>query len=63
MTLAQRLNPDPRHTPDNVIPFERVERRVKARWIERKEQMGLPVQDSTSRIFGAYVPTGSDGAA
>ena len=42
MTLAQRLNPDPRHTPDNVIPFERVERRVKARWIERKEQMGLP---------------------
>ena len=51
MTLHQRLNPDPRHTPDNVVPFARVERRAKARWIERKEQQGLPVQDSTSRIF------------
>jgi hypothetical protein len=42
MTLSERLTPDPRHLPDNVI---------------------LPVQDSTSRIFGAHVPTGSDGAA
>ena len=63
MTLQDRLNPDPRHTPDNIVPFARVERRVKPRWMERMEEQGLPVQDSTSRIFGAYVPSGSDGAA
>jgi hypothetical protein len=63
MTLAERLNPDPRHLPDNVIPLERVERRAKPRWMRRMEEQGLPVQDSTSRIFGAYVPTGSDAGA
>jgi hypothetical protein len=61
MTLSERLTPDPRHLPDNVIPLERVERRAKPRWMQRMQ--GLPVQDSTSRIFGAHVPTGSDGAA
>jgi hypothetical protein len=63
MTLSERLTPDPRHLPDNVIPLERVERRAKPRWMQRMEEQGLPVQDSTSRIFGAHVPTGSDGAA
>jgi hypothetical protein len=63
VTLTQRLNPDPRHTPDNVIPFARVERRAKPRWMQRMEEQGLPVQDSTSRVLGAYVPTGSDAAS
>ena len=35
MTLADRLNPDPRHAPDNIIPFERVERRPAQKWWER----------------------------
>ena len=60
MTLHQRLHPDPRHTPDNVVPFDRTERRTKARWVERKEEMGLPVQDSTSRIV--FIGRGPDAA-
>ena len=63
MTLHQRLNPDPRHIPSNVVPFDRTERRTKPRWMQRMEEQGLPVQDSTSRIFGAFTPSGSDGAA
>lgn len=63
MTLTDRLTRDPRHMPDNVVPLNRTERRVKPRWMERMEAQGLPVQDSTSRVLGAYVPLGSDGAA
>lgn len=61
--FQDRLNPDPRHIPSNVVPFDRTERRTKPRWMQRMEEQGLPVQDSTSRIFGAYTPSGSDGAA
>ena len=60
MTLDQRLNPDPRHTPDNIVPFDRTERRTKPRWMQRMEEQGLPDKDYT---FGAYVPSGSHGAA
>ena len=48
MTLADRLNPDPRHLPDNVIRLDdRPERRSKPRWMERMDSMGLPPQDRT----------------
>jgi hypothetical protein len=48
--FQDRLNPDPRHVPDNVIPFDRTERRAKPRWMQRMDEQGLPVQDATSRI-------------
>ena len=35
--FQDRLNPDPRHTPDNVVPFERVERRPAQKWWERAQ--------------------------
>lgn len=35
MTFHDRLNPDPRHIPDNVIPFDRAERRPAQKWWER----------------------------
>jgi hypothetical protein len=50
MTLSDRINPDPRHLPDNIVPLERVERRTKPRWMERMDAQGLPVQDSTFRV-------------
>ena len=59
--FQDRLNPDPRHTPDNVVPFERVERRAKPRWMQRMEEQGLPVQDSTSRIV--FIGSGPRDAA
>jgi hypothetical protein len=31
--------------------MDRTERRAKPRWMERMDAQGLPVQDSTSRIF------------
>jgi hypothetical protein len=49
MTADQRTTPDPRHSPDNVIRFDRYERRSKPRWMERMDAQGLPVQDSTWR--------------
>ena len=49
MTLSERLQPDPRHLPDNVIRLDRTERRSKPRWMERMDAQGLPVQDSTWR--------------
>ena len=60
MTLHQRLNPDPRHIPDNVVPFDRTERRAKPRWMQRMEEQGLPVQDSTSRIV--FIGSGPEAA-
>lgn len=39
MTLHQRLNPDPRHCPDNVVPFDRTERAQK--WWERAKAGAL----------------------
>jgi hypothetical protein len=51
VTTDERTTPDQRHLPDNVVRFDRTERRAKPRWMERMDAQGLPVQDSTSRIF------------
>ena len=51
MTGEQRINQTPERLPDYVIPMrQRPERRAVARWVERKEQQGLPIQDSTWRV-------------
>jgi hypothetical protein len=47
MTTDQRTTPDPRHVPNNVVRFDRTERRSKPRWMERMDAQGLPVQDRT----------------
>lgn len=39
MTLQDRLNPDPRHSPDNVVPMNRKpQRREKPRWMQWTEE-------------------------
>ena len=57
--MRDRLNPDPRHLPDNTVPFERVERREPQRWWERAKAGalygiaadGTPfVKDTTGRV-------------
>jgi hypothetical protein len=49
VTTDERTTPDPRHFPDNVVRMDRTERRSKPRWMERMDEQGLPVQDSTWR--------------
>lgn len=49
MTLTERINRDPRHLPDNVVRVDVTERRTKPRWMERMDEQGLPIQDSTWR--------------
>ena len=53
MNILQRIEQAEaqRHSPDNVVPLDSHPRRVKPRWMERMDQQGLPVQDSTSRVF------------
>ena len=53
MNILQRIEQAEaqRHSPDNVVPLDSHPRRTKARWVELKEERGLPVQDSTSRVF------------
>ena len=47
MDLYTRLNRDPRHTPDNIVPFERVERRPAQKWWERAQAGQLVNKDMT----------------
>lgn len=49
MTLQDRLNPDPRHTPDNVVPFTRTERRPAQKWWERAQAGQLVQKDMTGK--------------
>ena len=55
MGLLKRIEEGPQapRLPANVIPFEeRRERRAQARWIERKNHIGLPDKDYTGHWSG-----------
>lgn len=49
MTLTERIISidEARRLRDNVIPFDREQRRAKPRWMERMDEQGLPNKDYT----------------
>ena len=53
MNILQRIEQAEaqRHAPDNVVPFERRERRTVPRWIEVQRERGN-VKDLTGYISG-----------
>lgn len=51
MTLHDRLNSDPRHIPDNVVPFDRAERRTAQKWWERAKAGALYGTDENGMAY------------